>query len=56
MKLRKSNRQKLSKKVRKQSKRITGSNAGLRSDHYDGDVTKDPVLHKLFNEFTAENG
>lgn len=54
--IKKSNRQKLSKKVRKQSKRITGSNAGLRSDHYDGDVTKDPVLHKLFNEFTAENG
>lgn len=54
--LKKSNRQKLGKKVKKQAKRITGSNAGLRSDHFDGDATKDPVLHRLFNEFTAENG
>lgn len=54
--LKKSNRQKLSNKITKQSKRITGSNAGLRSDHYDGDVTKDPYLHKLFSQFEAENG
>jgi hypothetical protein len=54
--LKKSNRQKLSNKITKQSKRITGSNAGLRSDHYDGDVTKDPYLHKLFAQFEAENG
>ena len=54
--LNKSNRQKLSKRIKKQAKRITGSNAGLKSNSFDGDVTKDPVLHKLFAQFEAENG
>jgi len=54
--LQKANRRNLTMKAKKQAARITGSNTATSNVHYDGDVTKDPVLLAKYAELMKENG
>ena len=49
-------RRDITKKVKRQQKRITGSNQRVSNKHYDGPIEGHPELHQAFKDLEAENG
>jgi hypothetical protein len=49
-------RRDLTSKVKRQSRKITGSKSRKSQDHYDGPREKDPYLIEMFNKMAQENG
>jgi hypothetical protein len=54
--IKKKTRRDITTKVKKQQRRITGSNRRVSNKHYDGPIEKHPDLHQAFTDFEAENG